>query len=66
MLVDVMSVLPEFHPENSHKRCFAKLYPPGNQYIPPMGKETHLPNCLQMGYASSREGIFRIWWFQIV
>ena len=33
-------------------------------HIPPMGKDTHLPNCLWMGYVSSLEG--RIFPTQII
>ena len=34
------------------------MYPAENESVShPMVKETHLPNCLWMGYFGSREGI---------
>ncbi len=35
-----------------------KVYPPGNQHIPPLEKENHLPKWLGRGYVSSQEGMF--------
>ena len=35
---------------------YNKIYPPGNQHIPPWEKENHLQNAILGGYVSSLEG----------
>ena len=44
-----------------HNTCVnlaCSFYPPENYHIPPMGKETHIPNFHWMGYVCSKEGNF--------